>query len=326
MIVLSTDVVPPRDRAAFWTEMVSRSIMNCDVVQTGDGPLHSELRGAMIGGLALADVEGSNMRARHTRAHIARAPAQFYYVGTQIAGTNCHRWGGQDILETLGDIFITDTQHTYEVDCERPFRQFLVRLPKAWIDARVSRPDCVGGMRLPRDLPMVRLFSSYAREGFENAARMSADAAQMFESHCVELLALALDERLAGSPLPAQALREALFVRAGRLIALRFAEPDLTPDRIARALGVSTRLLQRIFAERDATVMARVWEERVRQAAALLGEPEAAHRSITEIAYACGFNDSAHFTRAFAARMALTPSQWRQHAGEHGYRRRSGHA
>ena len=40
--------------------------------------------------------------------------------------------------------------------------------------------------------------------------------------------------------------------------------------------------------------------------------PEAFHRSVTEIAFACGFNDASHFGRVFAAKMHMTPSQWRQ--------------
>jgi AraC family transcriptional activator of tynA and feaB len=136
----------------------------------------------------------------------------------------------------------------------------------------------------------------------------------MFAAHSVELLALALGERPSSEPLPAQALREAVFVRAERLIALRFAESALTPDRLAGSLGLSTRLLQKIFAERGTTVMERVWDRRVNQAAKLLAMPDASHRSITEIAFACGFNDSAHFSRAFAARVGASPTQWRRRA------------
>src|SRR4051794_4548636 len=36
------------------------------------------------------------------------------------------------------------------------------------------------------------------------------------------------------------------------------------------------------------------------RAARLLSAPEAADRSITDIAFACGFNDSSHFGRVFA--------------------------
>lgn len=103
-----------------------------------------------------------------------------------------------------------------------------------------------------------------------------------------------------------------MYLRACRLIALKFGDPNLAPDRIARELGVSTRTLARIFAMHNETVMHRVFDERVRQAAKLLSAPEAAHRSVTEIAFACGFKDSSHFGRVFAAQVQMTPSQWRR--------------
>ena len=62
--------------------------------------------------------------------------------------------------------------------------------------------------------------------------------------------------------------------------------------------------------------MSRLWDERVSRAARLLSAPEAADRSITDIAFACGFNDSSHFGRVFAARMGMAPSRWRERARE----------
>jgi len=70
--------------------------------------------------------------------------------------------------------------------------------------------------------------------------------------------------------------------------------------------------LARVFAANHETIMRRVFEERLRQAARLLTAPEAAHRSVTDIAFACGFNDVSHFGRMFAARMGMTPSGWRR--------------
>ena len=104
----------------------------------------------------------------------------------------------------------------------------------------------------------------------------------------------------------------ALFLGACQLIALKFGDPELTPDELARELGVSSRTLARVFAANHETVMRRVFDERLRQAARLLTAPEAAHRSVTDIAFACGFNDVSHFGRMFAARMHMTPSRWRR--------------
>ena len=60
--------------------------------------------------------------------------------------------------------------------------------------------------------------------------------------------------------------------------------------------------------------MRRVFAERLRQAARLLAAPESTHRSVTDIAFACGFNDLSHFGRLFSGTMHITPSEWRRRA------------
>lgn len=134
----------------------------------------------------------------------------------------------------------------------------------------------------------------------------------MVAAHTIEFIAEAVGEHAAAAPASAEARRDALFMQACRMIDLECGSPALSPDRIAGVLGISTRLLQRIFAAYGETVMRRIFERCVGHAAKLLATPEARHRSITEIAFACGFSDSAHFTRAFAARMHVPPSEWRK--------------
>jgi AraC family transcriptional activator of tynA and feaB len=96
------------------------------------------------------------------------------------------------------------------------------------------------------------------------------------------------------------------------LIALEFGDPALTPDRVASRLHVSTRTLARLFSGHDKTIMRCIYDERIRRAARLLGDAGASHRSVTDVAFACGFNDVSHFGRVFADRMHMTPSRWRQ--------------
>jgi AraC family transcriptional regulator, positive regulator of tynA and feaB len=112
--------------------------------------------------------------------------------------------------------------------------------------------------------------------------------------------------------LSSQARRTSVFIRACHTIALRFADPELTTKEIADDAGVSARFLQLIFAEQGTSVFRRIFDERIRHAAKLLSDPQAIHRTVTDIAFACGFNDSSHFGRLFSARMSMTPSQWRK--------------
>jgi AraC family transcriptional activator of tynA and feaB len=314
MALFDLEGMTPRDRLAALSEIASHSIIEASLSEVGNTPARVDVRAKVLGQLDLIDASAANIRVERTRAQVARSQPPFYLVNIQLAGAILVRWGEQDVTASRGDILITDSEHAYDIDGERPFHQLIMRLPRSWVDARVARPDILPGALLRHDNAMSRLFAGYVRNGFDTAAELSADGAAMFAAHSVELLALALGERPSSEPLPAQALREAVFVRAERLIALRFAESALTPDRLAGSLGLSTRLLQKIFAERGTTVMERVWDRRVNQAAKLLAMPDASHRSITEIAFACGFNDSAHFSRAFAARVGASPTQWRRRA------------
>jgi AraC family transcriptional regulator, positive regulator of tynA and feaB len=65
---------------------------------------------------------------------------------------------------------------------------------------------------------------------------------------------------------------------------------------------------------RGKTVMKHILEERLRRAAWLLASSEARHHTISEIAFACGFNDASHFGRVFAEHWGKTPSEWRKQA------------
>lgn len=79
---------------------------------------------------------------------------------------------------------------------------------------------------------------------------------------------------------------------------------------LATQLGVTARQLDRTFAAEVGQAPAAVWREiRLTHARWLLLNSS---RTVTEIAYECGFSDCAHFTRWFRETFAETPSRFRQ--------------
>lgn len=68
-----------------------------------------------------------------------------------------------------------------------------------------------------------------------------------------------------------------MFLSACQVIALKFGDPNLTPDQIARDMNVSARTLQRVFAANNQTIMRCLFNERVCQAAKMLAAPETTH-------------------------------------------------
>lgn len=312
MIAVTTDSVRPQERVEYWEDLVTRHVTPMRIEPSGRSPLRGEIHAQVIGNVTVAEVSGYGMNASHTRAEVAHTTGHLYAACVNLDGDARIKRGGEQITFKKGDVFITDSRHEFTLDLERPWRHLVVSLPTHWVDSRVTKPELLAGMVVP-DHPLIRLWATQLAEGFAMASSFSPAAATLFARHSVELLAQALDEVHCDQPTPSDAVRAAMFLHACHLIALRFGDPELGPDQIARDLHISTRSLARIFATHNETVMRRVFDERVRQAMTLLSAPGAAHRSITEIAFTCGFNDSSHFGRVFAARVQVTPSQWRQY-------------
>lgn len=310
MTIVSTDDVRPAERVEFWEDLVSRHITPVCIEPSAPQGLHGWVQAKLIGGLGVAEVSGRGMRASHGRRHIARARDHVYSACVNLAGEARISSRGQDLILRPGDVFFTDSRYEFELGLERPWRHLVITLPTSWIDARVARPDRISGLVL-NDHPLARLWAGHLVSGFAMSGDLSPDAANLFGRYSVDLLAQVVEGADRSCPTLPNSGHAAIHVRACYAIELRFADPTLTPAKLAKDLNVSTRTLARSFAFCNETVMQRVFDERVRRAASLLKSPKAASRTATDIAFACGFNDSSHFGRVFAARMNMTPTQWR---------------
>jgi AraC-like DNA-binding protein len=90
------------------------------------------------------------------------------------------------------------------------------------------------------------------------------------------------------------------------------ADPELTATRVAEAQGVSRRRLDQIMVEATGEPLSsQIWLRRLEQAANDLLDPRFANKTVTQIAFAAGFEDVAHFTRAFKRRYQMPPREWR---------------
>jgi transcriptional regulator GlxA family with amidase domain len=87
----------------------------------------------------------------------------------------------------------------------------------------------------------------------------------------------------------------------------RYSEPMLNCDRIARAVGLSTRYVQQLFEENGRTLSGEIINERLKAVRRSLADPSFDHEKIGEIAFRCGFSDLSHFNRVFRQKYGETP-------------------
>ncbi|PYF08185.1 AraC family transcriptional regulator with amidase-like domain [Rhodobacter viridis] len=100
--------------------------------------------------------------------------------------------------------------------------------------------------------------------------------------------------------------------RAIALMEAQIEEP-MTPFELADRLGISTRQLERLFGKYLNTSPKRyMMEMRLHRARNLIVQTE---QSISEIAMACGFTSTSHFSKVFRARYGVAPISHRATLG-----------
>jgi acetamidase/formamidase/AraC-like DNA-binding protein len=104
----------------------------------------------------------------------------------------------------------------------------------------------------------------------------------------------------------------ALLNRICQTIERQLDDPDLTPARIAQSEGISERYLQRLFEGTGDNFTHYIRERRLQRTSVDLANAAEAHHSVSEIAFRHGFNDAAHFSRAFRDRFGTSPRDYRQ--------------
>ena len=110
-------------------------------------------------------------------------------------------------------------------------------------------------------------------------------------------------------PAPISRHTDKLFRRILGMIRDGLADPDFGPVEVAAQAGISLRYLHKLFMARGLTCREFIYSRRLDHAAHLLRRRASlgAEQPLSEIAYACGFRDYAHFARKFRHRFGQPP-------------------
>lgn len=307
---ISTQAVAPRERAAFWREVVCRTFVELECSPLGPAPLEGSIEDICAGERHLCDVRATAQQVVRARAQIARSRSAYVVVCFQRSGSCIVAQDGREALLEPGGLAVVDSARPYALHFPASFSQQVLRIPQGALAERLGRSERYTATSVPASDELARLLGGFLA-GLSPA--LSAAAAPLRErllGTAIDLTAAALAQRV-GSGRGASQHRLALLCRARQYCEERLADAALSPEAVARRLGISARYLQQLFAAEGSSVMEWVWERRLERCREQLADPLLGRRSVSEIAYAHGFSDCAHFSRRFKARFGRSPSDYR---------------
>ena len=165
------------------------------------------------------------------------------------------------------------------------------------------------GMKFPAR-GLGRVLRHHLQATFDEADKMT-DPERAAAAKAAKEMALALLQAGHDRTADAQRFADGFHHAALDLIRLECGDADLTPERIAFALGCSRAALYRAFAKHGQSVAAAIWQSRLERAHGMLSSPEGIGFLVSEIAALSGFREMPSFTRMFKRRYGMTPGDAR---------------
>jgi AraC-like DNA-binding protein len=207
------------------------------------------------------------------------------------------------------DFVLSDSTRPFGLSLDGNYSASVLQIPRQMLLHRIGAAERFTAIRVDGTNGIGGMLSPMLSEVPLRLAAIPATARLRVADNLLDLIAAALLSAAGGTRPSAQlALTQAKF-----WIETHLAE-KISGAQIARACQLSVRHLNRLFESDGTSLMHYVWERRLARCRRDLCDPAQRHRAITDIAFAAGFNDPSHFSRAYRARYGTTPRAARDKA------------
>lgn len=302
----TTDAIDPRERLAYWREVV------CETVLSVGTEAHSEqfwarIDGRSAAGVRFASFDASSHEIVRERQHLSAAPADTYLVSLQRQGCCYISQNGEDISLSPNEIALIDGQKPFRVVFPADVSRILAVIPKSTLDGLAPALRGTSAIKIDARSPFAALTSHHMLELADRSHNLSEIETGVLTGNLFNLLALSV-----GRVSPVHAMRPELRLAEILLFCReQLGNPDLSAQSVAERFGISVRTLQLWFRATGTTFGRWLLDARLDAVRGALQDPNRRALNISETAYGHGFNDLSHFNKAFRARFGHTPGECR---------------
>ena len=266
-------------------------------------------------GIEIARLDGSpqEIHGRFLRQPDGIWLAQILHGHGQLAPGD-GRGGADDRPYSLvaGDIAFGPVATHSVLTLPVPFSMLYIRLPRLALHPRLLGPTPVRVGVIPRQSGIRHVFAGMLQSLAEALEDLPQSHLRPLEMAISEFLIASVLGDVASNPVrAASSVRIALFHRLCQTIEAELGDPELSLGKVAKQQGLSPRNVQKLFELGKQSFGNYLRFRRLERCRGDLASPLHAHLSISEICFRWGFNDAAHFSRAFRDQYATTPRAWR---------------
>ncbi|MFI8193977.1 helix-turn-helix domain-containing protein [Streptomyces sp. NPDC085946] len=306
LVEFDTARVQAKSRIPLWEVFNHRWLapLRCRTFTAGD--LEAKVRCTELGDVRITEMRGQGHFVERTREHIAAGNRDEVYLLVLLKGEgNILHSGGTDRI-FAGDAQIYDARVPAVFGLLGEFHLIAVRIGKDSLPGPTAVASSMPTVLRAADGGPRAEYTRRATLLARSALREPLDAPEAAERTMKDLF---------GRLLGAGDAAESYWITANDFVRRNLHDPDLDVSRVAKAVGVSTRHLARVFAEHGSTVAQFIQTARLQHARTLLLDDSRAAASIADIARLSGFRSASQFSRSFRGAYGARASDIRRGSG-----------
>ena len=305
-----TSHLPIASRYAAWQQMLTATCGSWEVEKSGSCDFQASMVHQAIGNLQIAQCICDPCGGSRSHSDIARDGTEALTIQLVLAGKERFTIEEKQTLLTPGDIVIWDSIRSMRFEVvERltklsvtiPLMRLRSWLPHSWHSIRNS---------LPHVSPSTGLLSTFMQGLTGTVSSNAACNADALTEALLGLLVNALGDEM--SDRDVGSIRRQQLIAVKRYIDANLDDPGLSLDSVAAGVRISIRYLHALFREEPTTVQPFIINRRLEQCYRDLCNPAMNHRTVTDIAFSWGFQNSAHFGRRFKLAFSYSPTDFRE--------------
>lgn len=310
-VVLDTDSMPHRDRAEAVTTAMRQVGIPAYVTHEDPDDVHARIELWDLGrGTTLMHRGGSGVTLQRTTKQVRVAAPERIALTVVGAGRFVYTQAGhyRATESQRPQMMLTDHSSAYLFDRigggethSLSFDLSTLNLPMDVVRAAISRLEAS---------PLFDVVRAHVLRLSKELDAISGPAAVMLGDSMTELVRALIVTTATDTAAARGGMADSLRQQISDYIDQHFADPELTPARIAHVHNISLRQLYRVWADPEMTIAESIMTKRLEAARRALADPTLGTRTITAVARRYGFSDAPHFSRRFRSAYGLSPREW----------------
>lgn len=306
LLSFSADGLEAQSQFCAWQEQVRVRIGLIEISRKSTGTFRARIETVSLGNLSLSFISGDAMTFERTDHHASLRDQDDFTIGFLLEGSAAVEQDGRRTNLSSGDLVLCDGRRPFRIHFDDPFRQIVFRCDRAQLEARLPDANRRTAQSIRGHAALCSTMVDYIAAMARQVASLRA-IESIIGQYVFEILAFILK-----GASPRDAASRGFLARIYAYIEANLSDPTLSPAMIARQHRISRRHLYRLFSETGESVSEFIRKRRLVRCRNFLADNNHAKLGISEIAFACGFNDATTFGRAFRAKFGVTPRHYRR--------------